>query len=144
MRSPGTLDADSVPSGPTHSPTLRTGTIDRDHAPEVDESAVNAMREAFISLLPRWTQQAWMEEGRCHGKTDLFFPPAAERPQARVRREAAAREVCATCPVVAECRTYARRHREHGFWGGESEEERTLAGYAPPHPIGTAKLKMVG
>ncbi len=36
------------------------------------------------------------------------------------------------------------RCREHGFWGGESEEERTLAGFPPPHPIGTNRLKLVG
>lgn len=109
-----------------------------------DGPLVDGPLEQFIALLPRWTQQAWMAEGRCQGRTELFFPPAAERPQARVRREAAAREVCANCPVVAECRTYARRHREHGFWGGETEEERTVAGFAPPHPIGTNRLKMVG
>ncbi len=97
--------------------------------------------EVAVWLLPRWTQQQWMQEGMCSGRTELFFPPPAERPQSRLRREAAAREVCATCPVLVECRTYARVHHEHGFWGGETEEERALAGYVPPHPIGAARLR---
>jgi WhiB family redox-sensing transcriptional regulator len=97
-----------------------------------------------VRLPARWTQQAWMLEGECRGRTELFFPPSAERPQSRARREAAAREVCATCPVVEECRAYARLHREHGFWGGETEEERMRAGFPPPHPIGANRLKLVG
>ncbi len=86
-------------------------------------------------LLPRWMQQAWMQHGICHGHTELFFPPAGERPHQRAEREDLARSVCGECPVRCECRAYARYHREHGFWGGESEEERLLAGYPPLHPI---------
>lgn len=102
------------------------------------------MAEVAVRLLPRWSQQEWMADRRCAGRTELFFPPPAERPQARAARERRAAEVCTTCTVVEQCRTYARVHREHGFWGGESEEERCLAGFAPTHPIGTARLKMVG
>jgi WhiB family redox-sensing transcriptional regulator len=61
-----------------------------------------------------------------------------------VRREAAAQALCAGCPVVEPCRSYARLHREHGFWGGESEDERILAGYVPPHAIGIARLRRAG
>jgi hypothetical protein len=43
---------------------------------------------------------SWMGQGACSGKTNLFFPPRAERPQARVRREAQARIVCQACPVM--------------------------------------------
>jgi len=104
--------------------------------PNVDTNP-RPTEDLLARLLPRWTQQAWMAEGQCSGRTELFFPPPAERPQSRVRREAQARAVCADCPVMLECRSYARINREHGFWGGESEEERTLAGFAPPHPIGS-------
>lgn len=78
----------------------------------------------------------WMAHGACKGKTHLFFPPRAERPQARVRREAQARLVCQACPVMLPCRTWARENREYGFWGGESEEERHLAGFTVAAPIG--------
>jgi WhiB family redox-sensing transcriptional regulator len=96
------------------------------------------------ALLPRWTQQDWMADAACRGRTELFFPPAGERPQARVRREAEARRLCHTCPVAPDCRAYARVHREHGFWGGESEDERIIAGYVPPHAIGIARLRRAG
>jgi WhiB family redox-sensing transcriptional regulator len=77
----------------------------------------------------------WMRNGACQGKSDLFFAPFAERPEARVRREAKARAICQGCSVVTACRSYARDNRELGFWGGESEAERATAGFAPTTPI---------
>jgi len=77
-----------------------------------------------------------MDGAACRGHPDLFFAPHAERPQARVRREARARRLCGACPVAAPCREFARRNREYGFWGGESEEERHRAGFTIPSPIG--------
>jgi WhiB family transcriptional regulator, redox-sensing transcriptional regulator len=77
----------------------------------------------------------WMPNGACRGKSELFFAPFAERPEARVRREAQARSICHACEVVIPCRGYARENRELGFWGGESEAERAAAGFAPTTPI---------
>ena len=34
------------------------------------------------------------------------------------------------------CRDWAREHREYGFWGGESEEERAAAGFRVDMPVG--------
>jgi WhiB family transcriptional regulator, redox-sensing transcriptional regulator len=78
----------------------------------------------------------WMLRGACKGLTHLFFPTAAERPQARERREASAREVCGSCAVQGQCVEFARRHHEYGFWGGESEDERHAAGFRLIAPIG--------
>lgn len=78
----------------------------------------------------------WMDKGACRGMTHLFFPLTAERPQARERREALARSVCAQCRVQAECREFARTHHEYGLWGGESEDERHEAGFRLIAPIG--------
>ena len=50
---------------------------------------------------------SWMMKGACVGDSDLFFAPFAERPEARVRREAKARLICEQCNVVESCRTYA-------------------------------------
>jgi WhiB family redox-sensing transcriptional regulator len=83
-----------------------------------------------------WDDTTWSSMAECKGLATIFFPPAAERPQARERREAQAREVCHTCEVMVECRDFARRNREYGFWGGESEEERHAAGYRLIAPIG--------
>ncbi|HAP77842.1 MAG TPA: WhiB family transcriptional regulator [Acidimicrobiaceae bacterium] len=78
----------------------------------------------------------WMESANCKGRTTLFFPPKAERPQARARREAKARRLCMACSVLEECRSYARTNHEYGFWAGESEEDRHLAGFTVSAPIG--------
>ena len=83
-----------------------------------------------------WDDSSWAASAECKGLGEIFFPPAAERPQARERREALARSVCQTCAVMTECRDFARRNREYGFWGGESEEERHAAGFRLIAPIG--------
>ena len=78
----------------------------------------------------------WTQHAVCKGKTNLFFPPRAERPQARARREAQARLLCHSCPVMATCQAVARHNHEYGYWGAESEEERHLAGFTVAAPIG--------
>lgn len=84
--------------------------------------------------VPRGTD--WREHAVCKGKTKLFFPPKAERPQARARREAQAELLCRGCPVRSYCKSFARENHEYGYWGGESEEDRHLAGYTVAAPIG--------
>lgn len=84
----------------------------------------------------------WMDRAVCKGRTHLFFPPKAERPQARVRRETQARKLCASCPVQIECQSFARENREYGYWGGESEEDRHLAGFTVAAPIGVRSRRM--
>ena len=93
---------------------------------------------AAVEILTRRevTDDSWMAQAACKGLTHLFFPSPAERPQARDRREAMARSVCAGCPVHVTCREFARRHHEYGLWGGESEDERHEAGYRLIAPIG--------
>ena len=79
---------------------------------------------------------AWTADAACGGQTDLFFAPAGERPETRVLREARARAICRSCPVMTPCRDWARDSREYGFWGGESEEERAAAGFRVDMPVG--------
>ena len=78
----------------------------------------------------------WTQHAVCKGRTSLFFAPRAERPQARARREAQATLLCNSCPVQTTCRAVARDNHEYGFWGGESEEARHVAGYSLAAPIG--------
>lgn len=73
----------------------------------------------------------WAADARCKGRSHLFFGPGNERPEARLRREALAAKYCAVCPVIEPCRQWARAAGENGFWGGESEEDRAAAGFAP-------------
>ena len=78
----------------------------------------------------------WTDRASCGGQTRLFFAPPGERPEARAVREAQARAICHACPVLEQCRDWAREHREYGFWGGESEEERAAAGFRVDMPVG--------
>jgi WhiB family transcriptional regulator, redox-sensing transcriptional regulator len=86
--------------------------------------------------MPLVTPPVWTDFAACKGKTPLFFAPKAERPQARERREARAARLCRECAVQEECRAFARAHHEYGFWAGESEEDRHLAGFTVSAPIG--------
>ena len=84
---------------------------------------------------------SWMERAICRGRTDIFFAPLAERPQARVRREALAKAICRACPVSGECRDYGRENHEYGVWGGEAELERHDAGFELSSPVGLQTRK---
>ena len=56
---------------------------------------------------------------------DLFFGPDAEFVTARQQREAAAKAICAGCPVRLECLAYALdTSQAYGIWGGANEDER--------------------
>ncbi len=68
-----------------------------------------------------------MELGACRAaEPELFFPVAAAGPA--VAQVVAAKAVCRTCPVHAECLSYAlQTGQNHGIWGGTTEEERRLA-----------------
>jgi WhiB family redox-sensing transcriptional regulator len=54
---------------------------------------------------------------------DLFFPVGSTGPA--IAQLEAAKAVCATCPVSAECLQWAlATGQDSGVWGGTSEEER--------------------
>jgi len=68
----------------------------------------------------------WQLAGACRGgDAALFFHPEGERGRARSAREAAAKAVCARCPVIKDCFQAAlAAHEPYGVWGGTTEEER--------------------
>lgn len=87
------------------------------------------------------TDQAFVRQALCGGRTELFFPPYNERPSTRTRREQRAKQLCGRCPVADACRTFARRHGEYGLWGGETDEERVLAGVHLRYPYSPKTIK---
>ncbi len=87
-----------------------------------------------LAVLHADTDAEWRDQALCNGMTLVFFGPAAERPERRVEREALAQSFCRACPSVLPCRRAGRLNREHGIWGGENDEERAAAGYAPRSP----------
>jgi WhiB family redox-sensing transcriptional regulator len=66
---------------------------------------------------------AWHEDAACVGTDpDSFFPEHGSGVGADI---AAAKRVCARCPVRAECLAYAITHDEReGIWGGTTPAER--------------------
>jgi WhiB family transcriptional regulator, redox-sensing transcriptional regulator len=66
----------------------------------------------------------WRARASCASvESDLFFPIGVTGPA--VDQIAAAKAVCATCPVQSECLEFAiATNQEYGVWGGTSEEER--------------------
>ena len=59
--------------------------------------------------------------------TEMFFHPDGERGSRRHKRDNAAKSVCASCPVIQQCRDQALSvHEPYGVWGGLTEDERLL------------------
>ena len=73
----------------------------------------------------------WIKEANCKGLTHLFFGHPSERPQATKKREARAQSICNACSVQQQCKDYARKNREYGFWAGENEYDRAIIGLGP-------------
>jgi WhiB family redox-sensing transcriptional regulator len=80
------------------------------------------------SRLPTGIQDSWnwQSRGACRDAgTDQFFHPEFERGRNREDRVAAAKVLCARCPVVTACAEYALAAEEpYGTWGGVDELER--------------------
>jgi WhiB family redox-sensing transcriptional regulator len=65
----------------------------------------------------------WKQHGLCVGLSPaLFYPGAGDKGR---RDAAAARKICAGCPVRMECLAFALSNgEEFGIWGGATERER--------------------
>lgn len=70
----------------------------------------------------------WQYDGACRETgSESFYHPDGERGAARRLRDAAAKEVCSSCPVIMSCREHALAIRESfGVWGGLTEDERSV------------------
>ncbi|MFJ4094021.1 WhiB family transcriptional regulator [Kitasatospora sp. NPDC089913] len=68
----------------------------------------------------------WQSSAACREEDEtLFFHPSGERGRAHDEREAAAKRICAGCPVRQRCLDHSLAVRErYGVWGGLGEDER--------------------
>lgn len=68
----------------------------------------------------------WQKDAACQDHSeDLFYHCEAERKGLRREKEQIAKQICASCPVLEQCRDYALTVGEqYGVWGGLSEMER--------------------
>ncbi|MER5863904.1 WhiB family transcriptional regulator [Kitasatospora sp. NPDC002040] len=70
----------------------------------------------------------WHTGAACRrDEAGLFFAPSKEPTAARLSREEHAKQVCAGCPVLLECREHALAQPEpYGVWGGLTAAERRV------------------
>ena len=74
-------------------------------------------------LSDRWD---WQIHSACRGvDSTVFFHPDFERGVERATRDATAKTLCHSCPVMDQCRTHALQVREpYGIWGGLTAQDR--------------------
>jgi len=87
------------------------------------------MARTAAALRPISDVWEWQVIGRCRDRASAqFFHPDDDLGRiSRRLREAAAKRLCHSCPVRAECATHALTvGEEYGVWGGFSETERAM------------------
>ncbi len=69
----------------------------------------------------QFAMPSWPSDALCTqvGYADLWHPDKGGTPYT-------AEKVCARCPIVASCLTYALANREHGVWGATTAIERDV------------------
>lgn len=85
------------------------------------------MARAATALRPIIEAWEWQTVGLCRDRsTTQFFHPDDDLGRiSRRLREAAAKRLCLSCPVRAQCATHALTvGEEYGVWGGFTETER--------------------
>lgn len=76
----------------------------------------------------------WRHDAACRDRDPELFFPAAETGPAYDAQAAAAVQVCAGCPVVAQCRAWALDELPHGVAGGLDEHQRRRQRTRAPQP----------
>ena len=72
------------------------------------------------------TSIEWMESAICHGQMHLFFAKVAERPEARVRREAKAASLCSACLSLLNVGSMADRTMSMVFGAEKTKSNATM------------------
>jgi WhiB family transcriptional regulator, redox-sensing transcriptional regulator len=89
----------------------------------IDRRVARTLYPLPAPLIETWD---WQRDASCRGMdSEVFFHPERERGASRARREATAKAICRSCPVLEQCRLHALTVDEpYGVWGGLSESER--------------------
>ncbi len=89
-------------------------------------------------------EASWRDEAACidayKRPKNPFQASFSERLSSREKRLAAAKAICATCPVFNECLNYISEHEEVGVWAGMDEDERYELGM-PVHADDLTAIK---
>ncbi|MFF0526141.1 WhiB family transcriptional regulator [Actinomadura nitritigenes] len=85
----------------------------------------------------------------CLTGADCLFDPelhdgpadAVEMPTEREARELVAKEVCASCPALDDCKVYtARIAPKSGIWAGTTPAERSAVDYSADGALNLGKV----
>jgi WhiB family transcriptional regulator, redox-sensing transcriptional regulator len=87
--------------------------------------SANAVVSNLATSPVKWDVDHWRTEAACSSlDTNLFFPDP-DTDQDVLPQIAAAKGICAGCPVRQSCLEFAIRTRQlDGVWGGHTPEER--------------------
>lgn len=79
-----------------------------------------------MSLVESDERLEWQEDAACRAHHNLvFFGEEGESELERQAREAKAKAVCRTCPVIEPCLEFAMEtNQKYGIWGGLTDKER--------------------
>ena len=69
-------------------------------------------------MIRRHSSRRWQDEAACAGLGREDFIPEYPLTDHSLAGVAAAKLVCAGCPVKSACLSYAHRHGASGVWGG--------------------------
>lgn len=72
-------------------------------------------------------QPEWQEDASCrqYDNTVFFGPDHGESELEKQAREARAKAICQTCPVLEPCLEFAMEtNQKYGIWGGLTDKER--------------------
>lgn len=106
-------------------PRMKTGLIVARTARGLSAHANNRRTDRAADASMELAFAPWTYQAACQGMDpELFFGREGESRRELNRREAAAKAVCARCPVAAVCRQWAVDHNERGIWGGTSRTDR--------------------
>lgn len=80
-----------------------------------------------IQSLEELEREEWQEQAACRAyENTLFFgPDSSESELEKQGREARAKAICQTCPVLEPCLEFAMEtNQKYGIWGGLTDKER--------------------
>lgn len=95
-----------------------------------DAAALAEIRELYL-----WASSGNWTDAACRRvDPNLHYPVGRESSEPYQRQAAAAKQVCAVCPVREACLAHAQQHGEtDGIWGGMTPAERRQARHSQVH-----------
>ncbi|WP_226360979.1 WhiB family transcriptional regulator [Pseudonocardia sp. ICBG1142] len=103
----------------TNARTIRVKAAERGLTAELTALILDADRGS--------AEHDWRHQSACAARMDdLMFPAGELGSDVRLRETAGAKQVCANCPVQAQCREWGIENEAWGVWGGLDEDERAI------------------